>query len=204
MKEIKFVLSLMTPRVWAAALVLLALALIAGLGVGGYIGHRVADGKAATRIAQVNDKLAAVTGALAAERLDRTRERLTHAENLAVEVAKVAAIEQQWKDDLGDVAEFHKEQMDDAQKKINALRADVLAGAVRLSVAVKAPAVAACGDAPGQGAAAAGGDQETRAELVPQVAHDLVGIVADGDAAVLDLNACIDAYQAIERKQAQQ
>lgn len=204
MKEIKFVLSLMTPRVWAAVLVLLALALIAGLSLGGYIGHRVADGKAAARIAQVNDKLAAVTGALAAERLERAQERITHAANLATEVAKVASIEQQWQNDLGHVAEFHKEQMDDAQKKINALRADVLAGAVRLSVAVKAPAGAAGGDAPGQGAAATCSAQETRAELVPQAAYDLIGIAADGDDAVRDLNACIDSYHAIERKLTQQ
>jgi len=197
MKEIKFVLSLMTPRAWAALLVLLALALIAGLGAGGYVGYRYADGQGAIRTAKV-------AGELAAERQGRAQEKLAHARDLAAEVAKVDAIEQQWIKDLGDVAEFHKEKMDEKDAKIKSLTADVLAGAVRLSVAVKAARPAACGDAASEGAAAAGGDQETRAELVPQVAYDLIGIAADGDAAVLDLNACIDAYQAIERKQAQQ
>lgn len=197
MKEIKFVLSLMTPRVWGAALVLLALALVAGLGVGGYIGHHVASSQAGTRIAKV-------TGELAAERLDRAQERITHAGKLAAEEKKVADLTQRRLDDLNTIAKNHKEVVDEKDRKINSLRADVLAGAVRLSVAVQKARAAGDSDRASQDPAAAGGDQETRAELVPQVAYDLIGIAADGDAAVLDLNACIDAYQAIEKRQAKQ
>lgn len=196
MKEIKFVLSLMTPRVWIAALVLLALALVAGLGAGGYIGHRVASASAATRIAQV-------TGTLAAERLDRAQERITHAADLATERKKVGAIEQQRLADIGAAAATHKEKMDEANAKIKSLTADVLTGAVRLSVAVQKARTAAGSCGASSDPAPASGDQETRAELVPQVAYDLIGIAADGDAAVLDLNACIDSYNAL-RKQPQQ
>lgn len=191
MKEIKFVLSLMTPRVWVALLVLAALLLIAGAGAGSVVGYRVASAQA--EIAALK-----VAGERAAERLALAQERLTHAQQLAAEVTRVNAIEQQWKDDLGDVAEIHKKEMDDAQKKITSLRADVLTGAVRLSIAVKRPAAGNC--AASEGAAAAGGDQETRAELVPQVAYDLIGIAADGDDAVRDLNACISAYDAIREQ----
>lgn len=188
MKEIKFVLSLMTPQVWLAAL-LAALVLI---GAGGAVGYRVADGLA--EIAALK-----VEGERAAERLTLAQERLTHAAQLAAEVRRVKAIEQQWKDDLGDVAELHKERMDDANAKITALRADVLTGAVRLSIAVKAGPAAAAGNCAASGNPAVAGSavEETRAELVPQVAYDLIGIAADGDDAVRDFNACHDAYEAL-------
>lgn len=70
----------------------------------------------------------------------------------------------------------------DAQTKINQLRADVTAGAVRLSVR------ASCS------ASAAAGDSEARAELDPKVADDLIAITADGDQAIIELNSCIDFY----------
>jgi hypothetical protein len=186
MKEIKFVLSLMTPRVWLVLLVAAALVLVAGLGVGGYVGYRVADDKAEIAALKVQG--------------ERATERLNHAAALAVETGKVNALTAARRTDIDTIALTHQKEMDHAKATIDGLRADVLTGAVRLSVAVKARP-AACGNAPGQDPAAAGGDQETRAELMPQVAYDLIGIVADGDAAVLDLNACIDAYHAIEKAQ---
>jgi hypothetical protein len=191
MKEIKFVLSLMTPRVWAVLLVLAVLALAAGA----YVGYSVADGLAQIAAGKVE-------GERAAERLAAVQERLTHSHALREANEATAAIEKQWKDDLGDVAEYHKEEMDDAKNKIDALRADVLTGAVRLSIAVTKAGTAASHCPASGDSSAASGDQETRAELVPQAAYDLIGIAADGDDAVRDLNACIDAYHAIERKQA--
>lgn len=196
MKEIKFFLSLMTPRVWVVALLLAALVLLAGLGMGGYVGYRVADGQAQIAAGKVERERAA-------DRLALAQERLTHARHLREANDRTDATEKRWQDQLGTVAEIHKEQMDDARTKMDALRADVLTGAVRLSVAVKAAGTTAGSCAPSGDSAAAGGDQETRAELVPQAAHDLIGIAADGDDAVRDLNACIDAYHAIERKQGQ-
>ncbi len=186
MKEVRFLASMLTPRSWAALLLAAVLLFAAGLGLGCFMGHRIAAGQA---------EIAALK--VASERAD---ERLAHARALAAEVDKVAAIEQQWKDDLGDVAELHRERMEDAEKKMDALRADVLTGAVRLSVAVKKAGAAAGHCAAADDPAAAGGDQEARAELMPATANALVGIATDGDRAVLDLNACIDSYEAIRQK----
>lgn len=51
-----------------------------------------------------------------------------------------------------------------------------------------------------EGAAPASGDRpETRAELDPETAANLVGITNDGDDAIRQLNSCIDAYNAIQK-----
>ena len=73
-----------------------------------------------------------------------------------------------------------------AKSKIDQLRADVSSGAVRLSVR------ASCS------AASAAGDSETRAELDGQTAQDLIAIAADGDQAIIELNACVDFYNKIK------
>lgn len=86
----------------------------------------------------------------------------------AIEAAKVAD-------------QLHKDK-EDAQKKINQLRADVASGAQRLSIR------ASCS------ASATGGAAEARAELDPKTADDLIAITADGDQAIIELNSCIDLY----------
>jgi prophage endopeptidase len=77
--------------------------------------------------------------------------------------------------------QLHKDK-EDAQKKINQLRADVASGAQRLSIR------ASCS------ATATGGAAEARAELDPKAADDLITITADGDQAIIELNSCIDLY----------
>ena len=77
--------------------------------------------------------------------------------------------------------QLHKDK-EDAQQKINQLRADVATGAVRLSIR------SSCS------AASATGDSEARAELDPKTADDLIAITADGDQAIIELNSCIDLY----------
>ena len=77
--------------------------------------------------------------------------------------------------------QLHKDK-EDAEKKINQLRADVASGAQRLSIR------ASCS------ATVAGGDPEARAELDPKTADDLIAITADGDQAIIELNSCIDLY----------
>jgi hypothetical protein len=79
-----------------------------------------------------------------------------------------------------------------AQTTIDHLRADVRSGVVRLSIPVNP---GSCGSPASPGA----GSAEARANIVPAVADDLVGIVADGDAAVRDLNECVDKYNAVKR-----
>jgi hypothetical protein len=76
---------------------------------------------------------------------------------------------------------LHKDK-EDAQQKINQLRADVASGAQRLSIR------ASCA------ASVTGGDSEARAELDPKTADDLIAITADGDQAIIELNSCIDLY----------
>ena len=77
--------------------------------------------------------------------------------------------------------QLHKDK-EDAQQKINRLRADVASGAQRLSIR------ASCS------ASATGGAAEARAELDPKTADDLIAITADGDQAIIELNSCIDLY----------
>lgn len=76
---------------------------------------------------------------------------------------------------------LHQEKQD-AQTKINQLRANVASGAVSLSVRASCSAFTAAGDS------------EARAELDPKTADDLIAITADGDQAIIELNSCIDFY----------
>lgn len=80
----------------------------------------------------------------------------------------------------------------DAQrKKFNAALHD---GAVRLSIRTRSHPAAACANP----AIASEPSAETRAELVPADAANLIDIAASGDAAVRQLNAVIDAYQGLK------
>lgn len=83
----------------------------------------------------------------------------------------------------------------DAQAQISRLNSDVATGAIRLSIATRS--VQACpvaGDASGD-------RNQARAELDPAAAQSLVAITADGDAAIRQLNACIDFYNQVKGKQ---
>ena len=80
-----------------------------------------------------------------------------------------------------------------ADNQITTLRTAVRTGAVRLSILANRDPAATCQDSR---TAVELGDQ-ARSELMPQTAEDLISIAADGDAAVRQLNAVIDAYAAI-------
>lgn len=89
----------------------------------------------------------------------------------------------------------HAEEARHAQAEVDSLRADLRASRVRLSIPV---ASCTAGGAPGSDSPTAGGARpEARAELMPETAADLVGIAAEGDAAVRQLNRLIDAYNAL-------
>ena len=96
--------------------------------------------------------------------------------------AEVERIESSMRDEAAATTAKLEKEKRDAQIKVDQLRADVAAGAVRLSVR------ASCS------ASTAAGDSEARAELDPKVADDLIAITADGDKAIIELNACIDFY----------
>ena len=96
--------------------------------------------------------------------------------------AEVTRIETQMQDAADQAADkLHKEKQD-AQTKINQLRADVASGALSLSIRARCSATDAAGDS------------EARAELDPKAADDLIAIAADGDQAIIELNSCIDFY----------
>lgn len=96
--------------------------------------------------------------------------------------AEVERIELSMRDEAAATTAKLEKEKRDAQIKVDQLRADVAAGAVRLSVR------ASCS------ASTAAGDSEARAELDPKVADDLIAITADGDQAIIELNTCIDFY----------
>ena len=96
--------------------------------------------------------------------------------------AEVERIESSMRDEAAATTAKLEKEKRDAQTKVDQLRADVAAGAVRLSVR------ASCS------ASTTAGDSEARAELDPKVADDLIAITADGDQAIIELNTCIDFY----------
>lgn len=87
-------------------------------------------------------------------------------------------------DELNTVNSKFTKEMNDAKTTIDTLRRDVRNGAVRLSV----PVPTCAGSSPGAGADSG----EARAELDRATSEDLIGITADGDDAIIQLNACID------------
>ena len=78
-----------------------------------------------------------------------------------------------------------------AQSQINALRADVRNGAMRLSVRSVQAAI--------DPATSGGTIKEARAELLPQDADDLIGIAGECDANVRQLNSVIDAFNSVKK-----
>ena len=88
----------------------------------------------------------------------------------------------------------HEKEKADALADRSRLLAELRSGRLRLSVPILAPGAGQAGD----GAAPAAEHRDpARAELDPAAAHDLVAIVGEGDDAIRQLNACIDAYEAV-------
>ena len=81
---------------------------------------------------------------------------------------------------------------DEAQTKIYKLTADVQSGALRLSVPLTSNSVC-----PADSTRTASGDSNARADLDPKTSQDLINITADGDKAILALNACITTYNQV-------
>lgn len=95
---------------------------------------------------------------------------------------------------LAAIADQHHQELTHAQQDRDRFIAGVRAGTIRLSI----PIVADRAGAAGADRAAAGGDRhETRAELAPEAGITLATIADDGDDAIRQLNACIDAYNAV-------
>lgn len=103
--------------------------------------------------------------------------------------ARARQIERDARAKLDAITRTHHQESTDAHATIDRLRADLRAGTVRLRLpgAARLPACANFATAPGA-------EPETRAELDPATADALVAITTDGDGAIRQLNAVIDAY----------
>lgn len=87
---------------------------------------------------------------------------------------------------------------DDAKQENSRRLADVRSGTVRLSIPSKAATCSA--SSPGNADSAPVAEhQEARTELDQATAESLVAITDEGDAAIRDLNACVDRYNTARR-----
>lgn len=164
------ILSLLDPRFWLG---MVAVAVLSG-AAGYYKGHASATKSAELKEAKIQmqqaEQLAAATAA-AKTNTDKLTLKLTEVQN----------------------ASYRDGKTKDA--KINELRAAVRSGAERLYIPVAARSDAANG----AGAApTAASTTETRAELLPETADGLIGIVADANAEVRRTNECIDLYNTVK------
>jgi hypothetical protein len=80
----------------------------------------------------------------------------------------------------------------EAQTRIYKLSADVQSGALRLSIPLASNSVC-----PSDSTRVTNGDTNARTELDPKTSQDLINITADGDKAILALNACITTYNQV-------
>lgn len=94
----------------------------------------------------------------------------------------VVRIETQMQTQVDKANEQLKKEKLDAQNKINTLKSAVADGSLRLHVRTSG------------NTCATNGDSEDGAELDRETAQDLISITADGDKAIMQLNACIDLY----------
>lgn len=103
--------------------------------------------------------------------------------------SKARAAERAASERMAKVVSDHEKEATLAKMETVRLRADVRSGARRLSVVTAG--LSACPDS----GAAGGTGAETRTELAGSVTEALVSIASDGDAAIRQSNALIEAYQ---------
>ena len=98
---------------------------------------------------------------------------------------------------LHDVSVQYAREVKDAKLEKDRVLAGLRSGGIRLSV----PTTNSCRYPEALNPSFASGDRnEARAELATEAAATLVSIAAEGDEAIRQLNACIDAYNEIRSK----
>ena len=109
--------------------------------------------------------------------------------------AKARETEQKLQADAQETAAKLRKQNDEASKRIANLKSDLDSGKRKLFIPTKAPdcAVPTTTDA----TAPARDSVQAGAELDGKTAQALVAITDDGDKAIRQLNACIDAYTSV-------
>jgi hypothetical protein len=162
-----------------------AIGLAAGLLIGaaiGYRSHLINSGIAieATR----RDKIDAENSARAGAELARIN-------------AKLAGTQAQLTAALAHLDQL-KSDLDHEKAASTALQSDLAAGRRRLSVLTRARAPDSAGQAPGAAAAGVDPGAAVTADLDPAAAASTAGLTGEGDAAIIRLNACIQAYDAVK------
>ena len=115
-----------------------------------------------------------------------------HAKAIQKAEKKAREKEQEWQASQNKLQAKYEEEKKDAESKIADLRRRVQSGAVRMSVNATACAVS---KDPGTGTI------QTRAELDPKDADDLISIATDGDRAIRELNLCVDKYNNLRKEE---
>ncbi|PZP30436.1 MAG: hypothetical protein DI603_15035 [Roseateles depolymerans] len=135
---------------------------------------------------------------------DEQRERAIsdqHAQALAAANERQRAVEEALRADLARQQQTFNEAMTHEKDQHQRLLAGLRSGAVRLSVPVVTAGGSVCAAAAGGDPAAAAGDRhEARAELAPEAAANLAAVADDGNTAIVQLNACIDRYNAVRER----
>jgi hypothetical protein len=91
-----------------------------------------------------------------------------------------------------------KSDLDHEKAASTALQSDLAAGRRRLSVLTRARAPDSAGQAPRAAAAGVDPGAAVTADLDPAAAASTAGLTGEGDAAIIRLNACIQAYDAVK------
>ena len=112
-----------------------------------------------------------------------------HAQALLHAEQEARAKELAWQSAHNELQVKYEQEKKYAESKIADLRRRVQSGAVRMSVPATTCAVSTNTRT---------GAVETRAELDPKDADDFIAIAADGDAAIRELNLCIDKYNSLK------
>lgn len=123
---------------------------------------------------------------LALWRIDNVSTKLASAESEVTTLTNAAESRRNTQRLLADLDTQHTKALTDAQATNNQLRADVAAGARRLSIKATCPAVRATATTAGVD------DAEARADIDPAAAQRIVAITNDGDEAIIALNGLID------------
>nr|WP_198980306.1 lysis system i-spanin subunit Rz [Herbaspirillum sp. ASV7] len=116
----------------------------------------------------------------------------------AARTQQVLQAERNTRDAIQAITDKLTNERDTARHEKDLYIAGVRSGAIRLSVPVIAavPARPGCADS----TAAGGPGQEARAQLTPAAAEFLDDIASEGDDAIRQANALIDAYNALREK----
>jgi len=132
---------------------------------------------------------------LADLRSAEARSRQAAAEARSEQIRRVLASERAARDAIDNLTRDLAQEKERLQHEQDTYRAGLRSGAIRMSVPI-APAAVRPGAERAATCPAAGAGEQARADLAPAAAEFLDELAGEGDDAIRQLNAVIDAYQA--------